>query len=254
VICIPIMGKAPAAALSAIEKSAPHCDMIELRMDLIPNGNLRALIDKGRDVSPAVKVLVTNRSAAQGGKALLKIKTSRRDGRTGPIDGVIPDNEIQRVEVLKDAVALGCDFVDCELDTTEELRHELLSMIRVLQYRTKLIVSDHDFIKTPSLTLLKKRLHECANAGADVVKIVTYARQPEDNLRILELIAYARKEGLNIAAFCMGAHGMVSRIMASLLGSCITYASLRRGLESAPGQLTVKEIKNIFRILNVKSL
>jgi 3-dehydroquinate dehydratase type I len=228
--------------------------MIELRMDLIHQGDLRALIDRGRDMSPSLKVLVTNRSAAQSGKVSEGQKYSRAGRLAEADEAKIPDDEIQRIEVLKDAVALGCDYVDCEWDTPATLRDELLARIRDLRRQTRLIVSDHDFQKTPSLAVLKKRLSHCVDAGADVVKIVTYARQPEDNLRILELVAYARKEGHDIAAFCMGESGMASRLMAPLLGSCITYASLRRRLASAPGQLTIKEIGVISRILNITTL
>jgi 3-dehydroquinate dehydratase len=253
VICIPIMGKT-AAAIKAIEKSAPHCDMIELRMDLIPQGNVKALIKASRTVSPSLKILVTNRSAAQSGKALPEKKARRTGQNIKTAKSVICDEEKQRIDVLKAAVTLGCDYVDCELDTAATLRDGLISTIRAHKNRTKLIISDHHFQATPSLGVLKKLLRDCVAAKADIVKIITYARQVEDNLRILELVAYARKEGQDVAAFCMGAHGTVSRVVAPILGSCITYASLRRGLESAPGQLTVKEIKNIFRILNVKSL
>ena len=61
-----------------------------------------------------------------------------------------------------------------------------------------------------------------------------------------------QKKGLKIIAFCMGEQGKISRVMAPLLGSYLTYASLNKGEESAPGQLTVKEIKEVFRILKIK--
>ncbi|MBN1662400.1 MAG: type I 3-dehydroquinate dehydratase [Deltaproteobacteria bacterium] len=252
-ICIPVMGKTQTAAMKAVEKSAPHCDMIELRMDLIPKADLSALIDRGREISPILKVLVTNRSASQSGKAPPVKEAGNEDSRPSGSTGTVADGEKKRIALLKDAVAVGCDYVDCELDTPETLRRELLSGIEALHHRTGLIVSDHDFKKTPPLAVLKKRFRSCVEAKADIVKIVTYARHPEDNLRILELVAYARKEGLNIAAFCMGPHGTASRILAPLMGSCISYASLRRGLESAPGQLTVNEIKDIFYRLHIKA-
>ncbi|MBN1381884.1 MAG: type I 3-dehydroquinate dehydratase [Deltaproteobacteria bacterium] len=250
-ICIPIVGKTRPAVIKAIERSSRLADMIELRMDLIPNGNLSELIEKSRAVSPSIKILVTNRSPRQSGKILPKSETRRTRRPAAAEKDTVSNKEMQRIAVLKEAIATGCDYVDCELDTADALRNELISTIEIHQNRTKLILSDHHFQATPSLKSLIKLFHHCIHAGADIAKIVTYARKLEDNLRIFELVTYARKKGHKIAAFCMGGHGAASRVIAPLLGSCITYASLRKGAESAPGQLTVKEIKDVFRTLNI---
>jgi 3-dehydroquinate dehydratase type I len=84
------------------------------------------------------------------------------------------------------------------------------------------------------------------------VKIVTYARSAEDNLRLLRIIPRSLAGGQRIIAFCMGPHGRVSRILAPLLGSLITYASLRRGAESAPGQWTVEEMRKMTALLGIR--
>jgi len=81
------------------------------------------------------------------------------------------------------------------------------------------------------------------------VKIVTYADSVEDNFRVLQLIPRSLAEGQAIVAFCMGPQGRISRILAPVLGSCISYASLRKGAESAPGQPTVSEMRRTLRCL-----
>jgi 3-dehydroquinate dehydratase-1 len=86
-------------------------------------------------------------------------------------------------------------------------------------------------------------------AGADLVKIVTWARTPQDNLRVLGLIADARREGIGLINFCMGPEGRISRIASPMLGSCLSYVSLRRGGESASGQLTITEMTKIMDVL-----
>jgi 3-dehydroquinate dehydratase type I len=105
---------------------------------------------------------------------------------------------------------------------------------------------------TPGLKTLRKKMIDGYKAGADIVKIVTFAKKMEDNLKVLGLIPYAQKKGLKIIAFCMGEKGKISRIMAPMLGSYLTYASLDKGEESAPGQMTVEEIKQVLRILDIK--
>lgn len=238
-ICIPIMGKTEPDAIKAIERSARHCDLIELRMDLIPDSSVKTLIETSRGIKSGLKVLVTNRP--NGGS----IQKGKEANKTA-----FPEAETRRIAVLEEGVHAGCDYVDCELETAADLREELLSMIGYHRKRTRLIISHHQYEYTPSMAVLKRYLKACAAADADIIKIVTYAQCPRDNLRVMQLVDDARREGRDIAAFCMGEYGAISRIMAPLLGSCITYASLRRGLESAPGQLTVREIKDIFKLLS----
>ena len=154
------------------------------------------------------------------------------------------------MELLKEAVELGADYVDIEVRTEEALIEELSTKIGNHHGRTKWIISHHDFSGTPSERALRRKLDECNGTGADIVKIVTYANTVEDNLRVLGLIPHALRKGGEIIAFCMGELGRISRIMAPLLGSSFSYASLERGAESAPGQLTIEEIKGVFKILN----
>ncbi len=83
----------------------------------------------------------------------------------------------------------------------------------------------------------------------DMVKVVTFAKNPEDNLPLLSLIPYARKRRQKVVAFCMGEKGRMSRIFAPWLGSAWTYAALSKGKTSAPGQLTVREMKDLWKKL-----
>ena len=69
---------------------------------------------------------------------------------------------------------------------------------------TRIIVSWHDTSKTPSLAKLKEIFLACVKTGADLVKIVPYARKMSDNLKVLSLIAYAKAQNRDIIAMCMG--------------------------------------------------
>jgi 3-dehydroquinate dehydratase-1 len=226
-ICIPIKARTHAGAMRAIERSAAAADVIELRMDLIHNGRLVALIDHARACDEAVEVLVTHRPEA-GGDSL---------------------QERSRIDCLKEAVFLGADYVDVELQTDRMLREDLLETVACLQHRTALIVSHHDFQRTPSFRTLKTLFQRCIKAGADIVKIVTWAGSPQDNIRVLGLIADAEREDIALINFCMGPQGRISRIIAPMLGSCLSYVSLRKGGESASGQLTITEMNTIMDIL-----
>jgi 3-dehydroquinate dehydratase type I len=79
--------------------------------------------------------------------------------------------------------------------------------------------------------------------------MVSMAQQPEDNLRLLSLIPRAKARGREIIAFCMGPAGKWSRVVAPLMGSFLTFAPLTKKGASAPGQLTVNEVKRLWNML-----
>ncbi len=224
IICVPIIASTNEAALRQMERAFSQADILELRIDRIRDVDLERLMSGKRG-----EVLVTNRRRDEGG------------GFRG--------TERRRVELLKDAVARGAEYVDIEVQTDGALIKELSAKAKN-DGRTRWIISHHDFAGTPPGRALRGKLDECKEAGADIIKIVTYANTIEDNLRVLGLISFARKKGLEIIAFCMGEKGRISRIIAPLLGSYLSYASLERGAESAPGQMTVEEMKHVLEILD----
>jgi len=216
------------AALAKMKRAFPIADVLELRLDRIGKPNLKKLLRQGR-----AKILVTNRRREEGG------------GFAG--------TERERVNLLKEAVALGAGYVDIEAETDPALIAGLKAEIRKSGGKTKLILSHHDPGGTPGPRILRRKLDEGAAAGADIVKIVTTARALEDNLRVLSLIPAGRKKGVGVIAFCMGEMGRVSRVMAPLFGSSLSFASLDRGEESAPGQFTAEEMKNFLNQFLVSS-
>ena len=227
-ICIPITGNTQEEALLQIEMSLSRAHVLELRMDLI-SGDLRTLMERCRSYPIPVKILVTNRG--------------RESSSSEDISG-----EGRRIAALKEAVRLGADYVDVELYTPEALRKDLLDTASAHGNRTRVIISHHDFSKTQSFKILKNIFHDCMESGASVAKIVTLAKSPEDNFTVLRLIPYARDRKNDIIAFCMGEEGRESRIMAPLLGSYLSFASLAEGLASAPGQLTVGEMEEVLNL------
>jgi 3-dehydroquinate dehydratase type I len=230
-ICIPVVASRQSEALQFIEMAAKLADVLELRMDLLSDGNVKELIEAVRSFSPILKVLVTNRV----------------------MEASDPRDEKKRIDGFLEAVARDADFVDMELFTEPAWIEKVRNVIAARRNRTSLIISHHDFQKTPSSRILSRCFQEGVAAGADVVKIVTMAKTPADNLRVLNLIPWARRRNMQIIAFCMGEHGKVSRVAAPLLGSLFTFASLERGSESASGQLSIGEMKQALEILEGKS-
>ena len=236
-ICIPVTDKAKPEAFRSVEKSALHADVIELRMDLIADGDVAQLIAAARRASKGVKIIVTCRRQEES----LVLEA-----------GALPQKAMTKaakMELLKKAVLSGADFIDIEIAEGSKAIRELQSFCRKQKSAARLIVSWHDFSGTPPLTGLKKIFQSCVQTGADIVKIVPYARKMSDNAKILSLIDYAKKQGRDIIAMCMGEKGKISRVMASSWGSYLTFAVLPGGKSSAPGQMTIREMREFQHLL-----
>ncbi|MDO8578603.1 MAG: type I 3-dehydroquinate dehydratase [Dehalococcoidales bacterium] len=204
--------------LQLIKEVAPLADLFELRIDLIGEGWQDLTRKLGKPW------IATNRTAVEGGQW------------QGP--------EARRIEPLLHAVELGASFIDVEVNTPN-----LENIARAIKRRTKLLLSYHDLEKTPSLDDLKRIVRKQLNAGADICKVVSTASEPEDNLTVLKLIKEFPEA--KIVAFAMGPLGILSRVLCPLAGGEFTYASISKGKESAKGQLTVGEMRNIYEMMGV---
>ena len=205
-------------ALIAIKQANPLADLIELRVDYLRNAELGLLFQNRKK-----PFIVTHRRKEEGGRY-------RGDER-------------KRLGVLQEAIDLGIDYVDVELATE---RSWLQGLIRNKR-STRIILSFHDFRKTPPQKELQKLLNQMVRLEADVIKIVSFARSWEDNLNILSLLPFAKERKQKIVAFCMGEKGKISRIFSPFLGAAWTYASLNQSKTSAPGQLTAQALKDIWK-------
>jgi len=216
-VCIPIVETTVERALIAVKEAEQWADLIELRADYLKQVKLAPLLENRQK-----PFIVTHRRNEEGGKY---------KGREG-----------KRLSVLQDAIDLGTDYIDVELASERSFLQDLIRNKR----GTDVILSFHDFRRTPSLKELQRLFDRMVRLGADVIKIVSFARSWEDNLTILSLIPFAKARRQEIIACCMGEKGKVSRLFSPILGAAWTYASLNKVKASAPGQLTVREIKDIW--------
>ncbi len=83
-------------------------------------------------------------------------------------------------------------------------------------------------------------------AGANVAKIAVMAHSNDDILKLLNVTHEASELG-NICTIAMGEAGKLTRVVAPLLGSCITYATA--GKPTAPGQLSVQTVNHLLEVL-----
>ena len=199
--------------LEMVKRFEPFVELLEVRIDLIGDGwqEVAARLEK--------PWIACNRSVSEGG------------GWKG--------DETRRVEELLRAMELGADLVDIDLGT-----ENLGEITGLIKRKAKCILSVHQFERTLPLGELKGLVHRELQAGADVCKVITTAEKFQDNLTALQLIAEFPKT--RVVSFAMGPLGLVSRILCPLVGGDFTYASLGEGRESASGQMTVGEMRQVY--------
>ena len=136
---------------------------------------------------------------------------------------------------LMKAREAGCQWCDLEIETLRELPAET---VRGYAVPEKVLLSIHDFRRTPRLT---KKLNVPPSGGVDGVKVAAMARSIADSVRLLQ---WARKSR-HAVAIPMGEIGMPARILALREGSALAYAPVAAA--TAPGQVHLRELKELYR-------
>jgi len=154
--------------------------------------------------------------------------------------GKFEGSEKERISILKLIAEYNPFLLDVEFNTIKENK-ELAKYLK--STKTKLLISWHDFKKTPKFSELENMMSQMTKFSHNV-KIVTTAKSVDDSTRTLQL--YSKNGKNNLIAFAMGDNGRISRILCLYLGSPYTYVSL--GKPVAPGQLSIDEVKKMISL------
>jgi len=230
-ICVPLPAKTFSELVPMIYKAEDAgADLIEVRLDYMHNdaSNVVGFVDEVEEVieQSSVPLIATNRQYEQG--------------------GFRPQDENQRVQTLVRAAETGFQYVDIEL-TTAELKQ---TVQRIKDYGAKPIVSFHDLKCTPIASKMERTMKSQAEAGAEICKLVTTANNISDNIQCM-LLTRRMCKIWTVVCFAMGNKGLLSRVLSPLFGAYFTYASLEGGLETASGQISITELKDLYARLGV---
>ena len=220
--CVSIAENSPKKIKIKLKIALKKSDYVEVRLDFlkieqIPN----ALEIIKKDLN---KIICTLRPTTEGGK--------------------FPGNEKERISIIKLIAEYNPFLLDIEFNTLKKDK----KLVKYLKStKTKLLVSWHDFKKTPKSSELKNKIRQM-NKFSSNVKIVSTAKSTEDATRMLEM--YSKKGRTNLISFAMGDAGKLSRILCLYLGSPYTYVSLGKAV--APGQFSVDEVNKIINLKKSK--
>jgi 3-dehydroquinate dehydratase type I len=206
-----------AAACAGLPRIREVADCVELRLDLFDQPfDLAALLRERGDLT----VVATLRPPDQGGRSELDAEA--------------------RLQVLVRAAELGADYVDIEWDAATP---DALAALR--DAGARVIVSRHDFSSMPP-GLADEWWPRLAELGADVVKVVGAALDVRDCLVVLRALERAN---LPTIAIGMGAPGLPTRVLALRSEHCLlTYAALDDGRGTAPGQISIGDMREVYGV------
>jgi 3-dehydroquinate dehydratase-1 len=192
-------------------------DYVEIRFDFLNLSDLEEAVNIANAVNK--KAVYTLRSPEQGGQ--------------------FKGNTFERITWLEKLSSSKPMLLDVELYTIK-CNNNLADYLK--ENNTSVLISWHDFEKTPSNAQLTNLLYEMRKYSQNV-KVVTTAQKTEDSLGLLEL--YENTLGVNLIAFAMGEAGVLSRLLCVIIGNApFTYASLEKAI--APGQLTIKQMRKLY--------
>jgi 3-dehydroquinate dehydratase/shikimate dehydrogenase len=165
----------------------------------------------------------------------LIIATCRRHQNHGKFNGSIDE----QLAILDLAVNYGAHAVDIEIETAE-VAQERLSQFRG---RTQVLVSYHNFEATPPMDTVVNRI---MRVPADAYKIVTTARKPSDNVRVLAAAKALTKHKIIVLA--MGELGFPTRVLSPVFGGLYSYATPMFAQGTAAGQVCAKQLRHLYRV------
>jgi 3-dehydroquinate dehydratase/shikimate dehydrogenase len=168
---------------------------------------------------------------------ILAIATCRRASNGGKFRG----SAQAQVEVLTKAAKAGFQLIDLDFQTAENMKPVAYDKLRS---RASILLSYHDFKATKKLDELFARMRKFP---AEIYKIVTTAVHLGDNVSMLKFLE-READRQPVVGLCMGEQGFISRVLALKAGAAFTFASAGEGDETAPGQVSLRELRDVYRI------
>jgi 3-dehydroquinate dehydratase/shikimate dehydrogenase len=227
-LTVPIAAKNLDQAQRQIEAAkAAGAEMLELRVDYFEGLSadlVTGLVGEIKSSADAIPVIVTCRDATEG--------------------GAIDHPRHLRVDVLVAAVKAGAEFIDFEYaNFLDAASRERIEAALSESPNARLILSAHNF-ETKFDDIGKLCRDILAASPTAIPKLVYTANHINDCFEAFDLLYEADGDRI---VFCMGAAGLISRIVAKKLGSFVTFASIDPKSATAPGQLTIEQFKELYR-------
>ncbi|PWC16987.1 type I 3-dehydroquinate dehydratase [Brenneria roseae subsp. roseae] len=233
-IIVSLMGKdVPAIKSEAQYYKDFDFDILEWRIDHFDDvENIESVIDAARQLRSIIHdkpILFTFRTAKEGGEK-----------------DISPDDYISLNQKIIDSGLV--DMIDLELFTGDQWVSATIEHAHAKG--VKVIMSNHDFHKTPPKEEIIKRLRKMQELGADIPKIALMPQNKNDVVTLLAatLEMYEKHADRPIITMSMSKPGIISRLSGEVFGSAATFGALKKA--SAPGQIGIQDLRSVLNILH----
>ncbi len=233
-ICVPIVGKTLEEILEEVQfLKTIDFDVVEWRVDFYDDveciDKVKTSLEAIRSILIDKPIIFTFRSAKEGGEREIGTKFY--------------------FELNTSIIQTGLiDIVDIELFNDEIESKTLIDVAH--KNNVAVIISTHDFNKTPSKEEIILRLRRAMELGGDIAKIAVMPICTKDVITLLDATNTMTEKYKDrpIMAISMGKQGIISRLAGGLFGSDMTFASAKK--ISAPGQIASGELRKIMSLLH----
>ena len=142
------------------------------------------------------------------------------------------------------------DLIDVELFAGDDVVRQIIADAHAVD--VPVVVSSHDFEKTPPHDELVARLRRAEELGGDILKTAVH---PESYAAAQQLLALLQMEVSRpserpVVTMSMGELGMISRLSGEVFGSAMTFGTV--GYASAPGQIGIEPLREVLELLHHK--
>lgn len=210
-------------------------DLIELRIDyfkeLLNQSKLEELFKMIATLDIRQALILTYRSVKEGGLGELSHEQYIN---------------LYRLALQSDAF----DIYDVELSSGTNTIITLTNIIH--EANRKVIMSNHDFTRTPSLDTMLEKIKQMDSLEADIIKLAVMPEDYKDVLLVLEMTLRANEiYDKPIVTMSMSSLGIATRILGEQFGSAITFG--KDDKESASGQIEVRSLNTALKIIHENS-
>ncbi|PAV27752.1 type I 3-dehydroquinate dehydratase [Virgibacillus profundi] len=233
-VIVPLMGKNEIELMEEVkEVIILKPDIVEWRADVFDSVEnlevIKGILSLLREQLSEIPILFTFRSHREGGNKQV--------------------TDLYYHELLSTAIQSNLiDLIDIELFSQEENLKDLMQKAK--DNNVYVIMSNHDFEKTPAKDEIIKRLRSMQDLGADIPKIAVMPTNISDVLTLLEATDIMRSNYADrpIITMAMGSLGVISRIGGEVFGSAATFGIGKQA--SAPGQIAVDDLRDVLNIIH----
>jgi 3-dehydroquinate dehydratase-1 len=223
--CLPVIQTTTHNVVKTIEENQKNYDMFEVWVDYI------------EESLPVILNLVQDLSGKLGNRLIVVFR--RKNG------GAIQMPLENRLQIIKRLVPTKT-FIDMDIEKQKK-DLERLSQLRVRP--TNMILSFHDYEKTPRTSMLVKIIDDMHMYGPAIYKIATYCQSEKQAIALLHLLLDLKEQNKRCVILGMGKFGVITRIFGTLWGNEVTFVPKDFSESSAPGQLTREQMEQVFAIV-----